>query len=75
MGVPFHNGKVRLGARALHYIPNWPMSDLTLVVWMSMLVDEGHSPAQALLVVAVDLARFLQLGHELVDALGVILCL
>lgn len=30
------------------------------------------SPAQAFLVVAVDLARLLQLGHELVDALGVL---
>jgi hypothetical protein len=33
----------------------------------------SYSPAKGLLVVAVDLARFLELGDELADGLGIIL--
>jgi hypothetical protein len=40
---------------------------------ISLLKQSSYSPAKGLLVVAVDLARLLELGDELADGLGIIL--
>ena len=59
----------------LHHEPGQDHGDQKRVsftddpVWRS----DGHSPAKSLLVLAVHLARLLELSGELLDALGIIL--
>lgn len=73
MRITLNDGE---GARVLGILHDEPVSRISLLIFPPLYFlhrTRMHSPAQAFLVISVDLGSLLQLGNQLVDGLLVLL--